>query len=346
MKDLLIVGFGLAGLSIARHAGLKHKSFDILTNQSQLSSMIAGGLLNPVAIKRMKPVWEVQKFMPYAKLYYHRLDSLLDSKTYQNINIKVFIHHAEQENNWYEAIDNPVLSPFLSKTIEDNTSKSLLVEKLGEIKASIVHLNSLLSKAQIFFKQQQSFINQIFDYSMLKIYPDKISYNAKEYSNIVFCEGFGVCQNPYFNNLGIYGNKGDYIIIKSEHLKLDQVVKAKYFLIPLGDDLYKFGATYERESLTHKASASARIQLIKALEKMLDVSYEVVNQVCGIRPTTRDRRPVLGKHIKHNKLYIFNGFGSRGVMISPLLGKHLIDYIFDKKPLQKEVSIDRFYAKL
>ena len=63
MKDILIVGFGLAGLSIARHAGLKGKSFDIISNQSQLSSRIAGGILNPVAVKRMKPVWQVEEFL-------------------------------------------------------------------------------------------------------------------------------------------------------------------------------------------------------------------------------------------------------------------------------------------
>lgn len=345
MKDLLIVGFGLAGLSMTRHAELKNKTFDIISNQSQLSSKIAGGIINPVAVKHMKPVWQVEKYLPFAIEYYKSLNKKYQNKSFQEQIIKVFIHDTEQENNWYEAKDKSRLAPYLSPEIKVNTNKFLQVDKLGEIKAGLVNLNMLLNSAKAYFENQKSWISESFEYSKLIIQANKIIYNDLDYKHIVFCEGFGVIHNPYFNNLGIYGNKGDYLILKSKNLQLKNILKAKYFLIPLGDDLYKFGATYQREPLNHEPSENAKVQMLLALDKMFDAPFKIIDQVCGIRPTTRDRRPVLGTHQYYDNAHILNGFGSRGVIISPLLGKYLIDHIFEQEPLPDEVSIRRIYAQ-
>lgn len=345
MKDLLIVGFGLAGLSMARHAGLKKKTFDIISNQSQLSSRIAGGILNPVVVKRMKPVWQVEEFLPFAIDYYKNLDFKFKLKSFQEQRIKVFVHNIEQENNWYAAKDKSRLAPYLSSEVKVNTNKSIQVEKIGEVKAGLVNLNTLINSAKAYFENRNCWISKTFDYSELNIQPNKLNYNGLNYKHVVFCEGFGVTHNPYFNNLGIYGNKGDYLIIKSKRLKLTHILKAKYFLIPLGDDHYKFGATYQREPLNHKPSENAKALMLDALDKMIDKPYEIVDQICGIRPTTRDRRPVLGKHHNYSNVNILNGFGSRGTMISPLLGKQLIEHIFEQKPLPEDVSIGRIYAR-
>jgi len=345
MKDILIVGFGLAGLSIARHATFKQKTFDIISNQSQMSSKIAGGILNPVVIKRMKPVWQVEKFLPYATNYYKKLDEVFHTNSYQDLNVQVFVHNTEQENNWYAAIDKPRLSPYLSKEVRKNIKNTIQAEKFGEIKAGVVDLKTLLNSAKTYFENQNTWTADTFEYSKLSVSSDKISYNNSNYKHIIFCEGFGVTKNPYFNNLGIYGNKGDYLIFKSKQLQLQDIIKAKYFLIPLGNDLYKFGATYQREPLNHQASESAKSQMLEALDKMINVNYEVVEQICGIRPTTRDRKPILGMHQNYDNIHILNGFGSRGAMVSPLLGKQLLDHIFEEKALPDEVTINRLYAR-
>jgi len=345
MKDLLIVGFGLAGLSVARHAFLKDKSFDVISDQSQLSSHIAGGIINPVAINRMKPVWQIEEFLPHAHKYYKDLDAIHGTQSFQHKIIQVFIHDAKQENNWFEAKDKSRLAPYLSSGITANKNKSITAQKIGEVKAGLVHLNIILNSAQSFYENKDSWISKTFDYSKLLIEANKFHYNGNDYKHIVFCEGFGVTQNPYFNDLGIYGNKGDYLIFKSKQLQINDIVKAKYFLIPLGNDIYKFGATYQREPLNHQPSEAAKSQMLEALDKMIDVPYELVDQLCGIRPTTRDRRPILGSHHRYNRMYILNGFGSRGAMISPLLGKLLVDHIFEQNPIPDEVSINRLYAQ-
>lgn len=346
MKDLCIVGFGLAGFSLARHAELANLSFDIISDSSQLSSRVAGGILNPVAVKPMKPVWNVEYFLNYAKSYYITLGHLFDKQIYQDIPLQVFIHNIEQENNWYEAYDKPRLKFFLNPKLKHDKTLIFKTDKFGMINAGLVNLSLLFSAAREYYTEKANWVQGSFLYNNILFKRECINYNSQDYKHIVFCEGFGVTENPYFKDLGIYGNKGDYLIIKSKELKQENIVKARYFLIPLGGDLYKFGATYQRQPLNHLPSNVAKVQMIEGLNKMINVPYKILDQVCGIRPTTKDRKPILGTHKTHKRLHILNGFGSRGVMTSPLLGKNLLSHIFDGTPLDKEISIQRIYAQI
>ncbi len=344
-KDVLIVGFGLAGLSVARHLELSNYSFDIISDRSQQSSKIAGGIINPVAIKRMKPVWLVEEFLPFANNFYKGLDDLLKIKSFRSRKIKVFIHKTEQENNWYVAKEKMRLNPYLSSKVFNNDDIKLNIDKLGEVNASMVDLSLLFQSATKYYMKLDLWTTQTFNYSELQILNNYISYRNQNYKHIIFCDGFGVLNNPYFNNLGIYGNKGDYLIFKSNELRQDTILKSKYFLIPLGNGLYKFGATYQREPLNHTPSETAKKQMLEALNKMINVNYEIIDQTCGIRPTTRDRRPIVGSHSKHKQLHILNGLGSRGVMMAPKLGQQLCEHILEGKELSPEISTRRFDAQ-
>ena len=343
MKDILIVGFGLAGLSVANHAFKNDLSFDIIDDSSQLSSKIAGGILNPIAIKRMKPVWKLEDFLPYALTYYSSLEKLLSSNFITKKKIEVYLQDNYKENLWFEALDNRRLQSYLSTSIEKCSNTCVNFQNVSHIDAYLLDLSTLFSSSQLFYDKVTNFSHQKLEYTNIHITPNYISHQDTLYKHIVFCEGYGIVHNPLFPFLDIYGNKGDYLIIKSPDLNEVKILKSKYFLIPLGNDMYKFGATYQREPLNHIPSKIASQQLLEALDSLLDCPYEIIDQVCGIRPTVKDRKPILGSHNLYKNIHVLNGFGSRGVMTSPLLGKMLIDYIFNGVDLDKEISINRFY---
>ena len=84
---------------------------------------------------------------------------------------------------------------------------------------------------------------------------------------------------------------------------------------------------------------------MEKLNAFITCDYEVVDQLAGIRPTVTDRRPLVGRHPKHENMFVLNGFGSRGVMIGPWASQRLFDFIEDGKPLHPEIDIARFTAK-
>ncbi|MGY8910456.1 MAG: NAD(P)-binding protein, partial [Flavobacteriales bacterium] len=49
--DYIIVGLGLAGLAFAEQLLKAGKTFLVFENHSQISSLVAGGVYNPVILK-------------------------------------------------------------------------------------------------------------------------------------------------------------------------------------------------------------------------------------------------------------------------------------------------------
>jgi glycine/D-amino acid oxidase-like deaminating enzyme len=81
------------------------------------------------------------------------------------------------------------------------------------------------------------------------------------------------------------------------------------------------------------------------LKEILQVPFKVLDHKVGIRPTVKDRRPLLGMHMEHKRLGIFNGLGTRGVMLAPYFANHLANHIFNGDKLNSVVDILRFNAK-
>ena len=70
--DYLIIGSGLAGISFAETCLTKQKTILVINDTSQNSTTVAGGLYNPVVLKRFTKIWEAEaqlKFQfPFIKI--------------------------------------------------------------------------------------------------------------------------------------------------------------------------------------------------------------------------------------------------------------------------------------
>jgi glycine/D-amino acid oxidase-like deaminating enzyme len=70
---------------------------------------------------------------------------------------------------------------------------------------------------------------------------------------------------------------------------------------------------------------------------------EITGQQAGVRPSTKDRRPILGEHPYHKNMFIFNGLGTKGVSLAPYFVKQLSEFIFLQKDINPEANIERHY---
>jgi glycine/D-amino acid oxidase-like deaminating enzyme len=344
MKDALVIGFGIAGLSVAKHLELKNKTFDIIADDSQQSSKVAGGVLNPVALKRYNLAWKADHLMPEAISFYSNFKTETQAGYFAPTPVFKLFSSIEDQNNWSVASDQPKLDPFLNPTIQSLGLPLHLDFKAGEVlQTHLLHLKPLIEAQTQKYKSSNQFLSERFAYDDLQIDSSHVKYKGISYKSVIFCEGFGVLKNPFFNWLPLYGNKGEYLIFKSEELNANDIIlKSRNFIIPLGYHMYKYGATYSREQLNDSPTDEARADLKAKLSKMIDCEFEVIDQIAGVRPTVRDRKPILGKHPKLDHLFVLNGFGSRGVMAAPQLSRNLIEHIFEGKAIDEEVAISRF----
>lgn len=347
MLDYLVVGLGLAGVSFCEQLEQSGKSYRVVSDTSQTSSVVAGGLYNPVILKRFTLAWNAKEQLDLAIPFYTSLEKKLNVKLNYKLPVLRRFASIEEQNLWFEASDKIGLKDFLSTEIQKNNNHSIdapfgfgKVLHTGRIDTAI-----LISAYESYLISKDAFIPETFDYKALRIETNHVTYKSVEAKQIVFAEGFGMSQNPYFSYLPLTSTKGEYLIIKAPHLKESKALKSAVFLIPWEKDLYRVGATYKWKDTTNLPTEASKTELLQKLDTFLKCDYEVVGQLAGIRPTVTDRRPLVGQHPKHRNLYVLNGFGSRGVMIAPFASQQLYNLIENEIVIHPEMTISRFTKK-
>ena len=351
MVDYIIVGSGLAGIAFSEMALQNNKSIFVINNNSQNSTKIAGGLYNPVILKRFSEVWNAKEQLDLLYTFYANLEKKLKVKLDYKLPLLRKFYSIEEQNNWFAASDKPNLCNFLSTNLI--TTKWDAIHSpfnFGEVLYSgYVDTVLLLESYKSFLIKEKLYLDDTFDYSQLILNSDSIEYKTIKAKNIIFAEGFGMLSNPFFNKLPLDGTKGELLIIKAPNLNLEVIMKSSIFVIPLGNDLYKVGATYNWEDKTNIPTETAKIELIENLKELITCGFEIIEHHAGVRPTVKDRRPLVGTHPNHDRIHLLNGLGTRGVMLAPSMALCLFNHIENQIPLDKNIDIRRiknFFSNL
>lgn len=342
--DYIIVGLGLAGLAFIKELEKNNKTFIVFENDSQNSSMVAGGVYNPVILKRFTPVWEAANQLKIALPFYTELEKKFNKKYNHSLDIYRIFKSIEEQNNWFVAADNQQLSDYMIPKIK-HTKIEGIVSNFGFgklINTGWIDTKSLLNDFRDYLFNKKQLLKEDFNYSDLKIDKNSVSYKTIKSSKVVFCEGFGIKKNPFFNYVPMQEAKGELLIIYAPNLNVEALIKAAVFVLPLGNNYYKVGATFNWKDKTLEPTEAGKNELVEKLNTFINTSYKIVEQLAGIRPTVNDRRPLLGKHPIHSNLAVLNGLGTRGVMIAPTAAKQLYNYLENKIEIDKEYSILRF----
>ena len=344
--DYLIVGCGLAGIAFSHMLEKHGKSFIVVDDSSQQSSTVAGGLYNPVVLKRFTPVWKSEEQLNIALPVYEELEDKLQVKLDYKTPVYRLFNSVAEQNNWFQATDHPELSKYLYPHISylknsaiDSSFGYGLVHETGRVDTA-----QLIRSYRAYLKQKDMFLEVSFKPEDLNLNVAGCEFGDILASRVIFCEGFGLKHNPYFNYLPLNGTKGELITIHAPELQIEFVLKSSVFLIPLGDDIYRVGSTYEWEDKTNTITNKGKEELLTKLDGFLKCDYKVIDQVAGIRRTVKDRRPLVGQHGQHKQLFVLNGLGTRGVMIAPYVAEQLFHHIEYQTPLNKEIDIRRFEA--
>ncbi|MCB0400084.1 MAG: FAD-dependent oxidoreductase [Winogradskyella sp.] len=342
--DYIIVGCGLASIAFCEQLRANDKSYVVFDDSSQQSSIVAAGLYNPVILKRFSEVWKAKEQLDIALPVYKKIEEDLNIKIDYKLRLLRRFSSIEEQNLWFNASDKPKLEPYLSTQLVNNNNNAIDAPfGFGEVlHAGRLDTEKLISAYKDFLNQNQSLIKDSFIHQKLQVESTLIRYEDIEAKQIVFAEGFGVKKNPYFNHIPLNGTKGEVLIVKAPELKINHGVKSSVFIIPLENDLYAVGATYNWTDKSNQPTEEGKQELISKLKTFLKCEFEVVQHLAGIRPTVKDRRPLVGRHPGYHNLFVLNGLGTRGVMIAPYVAEKLYHFIENNEPLDSEIDVNRF----
>jgi glycine/D-amino acid oxidase-like deaminating enzyme len=342
--DCLIIGHGLAGSLFAHECIGRNKRVLVVSTENQYkSSTVAPGMYNPLVLKRYTLAWKSPELLKNISNYYSELESHLESTFHLPLSIKRRFFNQKEVELWYEKSDHIALEDFMSPSIEKNTNPHIDAEfGYGKVKKTgRIDTKKLLESSKSYLQKGESFLNEQFEYDKL-VFETYWRYKDIIADNIIFCEGYQLQSNPYFNQLPLMGTKGELLTIHSEELNLEDCIKSGIFIMPLGNNEYRVGATFNWDQKDSIPTKEGEEELVKKLKTFIKVPFTIVSHEAGIRPTVKDRRPLLGKHSDKENLYILNGMGTRGVMLAPKAAEMMAEFIFENKELDPEWDIKRF----
>jgi len=336
-KDYIIVGGGLAGMLIAWEMHQRDLSFMVYADDAPASSNVAAGTWNPVTFRRMIPTWRSQEMIDAMLSVYPAVEKELGVDLLSMIKVEKILANEQESEFWKEMALTDESKDFLEPELHALNIKG--EEKLAGIvkQTGRLDLPVYVSKLQAYFESKGLLIREKFNHNSIDL--NNLS------SKIIFAEGTYCEQNPYFSWLPFKSVKGDVLTIKSSDLNVDKIRKKNVFILPLGDDTYKIGATYDWKDKSWRPSEKGKAEILEKFEKISDCTYEIIGHEAGIRPATHDRRPFIGQHPKHENLLIFNGLGSKGVFLGPLLALEFCDFLIGKGEIHPEVSVKRCFKK-
>ena len=370
-KDYIIVGQGIAGSLLAAALVAAGKTVLVIDNaHSESSSMVAAGDVNPITGQRFVKTWKFEALREAMIPMYSTIAGTAGNTIvgtivetiaetivptmYNERRILRVLHNAKAHNDWqartaWEAWQGNIGD---EKTVDKAAFEAQFkgVFGIAEIlQGGKVEIQKVLNTIKNNLTKSDSLITEKFDFDSIYIDKKYINYILSDKTQIcangiIFCEGWQAIRNPYFNYLPFQVSKGESLVVRlpKTYSFGHYTVKNDVTISHLYDDLYWIGATNSFEFVTSKPTENARAELIKRLENALNLPFEVVEHRAGIRPTVKDRRPLVGQHPQYKNLYIFNGLGTKGASLAPYLVNCMMAFLDKNTPLEADIDIARY----
>ena len=306
--DFIIVGQGIAGTSFAFELLQRNKSFIIVDKyRNNSSSRVALGIYNPLVLKWLTKVWNIEEKLSYFSLFYHSLSSFLKIKIDYNIGLYKFLDTIYHQNSWTTKSISSGRSQYMSQEFYKLDNPMLRNNKpYGLVKnAGRIDIKLLLDLFRKYCVDNNQLISEQFNYSDIKIKKDTINFKEIQSDQIIFCEGNRLNENPYFNYLNLKPTKGEVLTIYSKQLKLNKIIHLGGLLVPLGNHYYSVGSTYDWIDINnYSPTTEGKENLISILNKIITCEYTIIDHTASLRPSTIDRRALIGSHKQYKNMYI------------------------------------------
>jgi glycine oxidase len=340
--DYLIVGQGLAGSCLALQLLKRKKSILVYdTSDPNSATRVAAGLFNPITGKVMGKTWKADVLFPFLETFYREAEQVTQAKFFHPMPLYRPFTTIEEQNEWMGRsadrdfipyIENLFTQPFKPEQVH-NALGGLMLKHCGYI-----HTGNLLSAVRNLLIARDSWRSEKFHEQEMTLSDGLVTYQSIIARKLIYCNGVDLLNSRYFSWLPLRLLKGETLTIQSP-ATVHTIFNRGVYMVP---DIWTIGATYSKTDREPKATNEGRNELEVKLNELIAFPYSITAQNWGFRPTTPDRRPMLGYHPEFRQLAVFNGLGTKGVSLAPYFSEILTDWMENGKPVPYEVDLNRF----
>jgi len=341
--DYAILGQGIAGTTLAwqlRFAG--HQVLVIDRGATNTASTIAAGLLTPITGQRLAANWRWSEAWPAAVGFYQRIERETHSRFFQTGPMVRLFANVE-ERTAYEQRADTLLNGLVEDADPPGNSEWFATIHGSFAMAPAGRLDGpgyLEASRKVFDHDGAHRIADLdiatdIDATGPKVRFPRLGATAQK---VIFCQGYTKVPNPFFPDLQFRGAKGEILTLRIPGLEEHRVVHRGIWLMPMGDDLFRAGSTYDREHLDDEPTSVGRAEILGKLDEFLKLPYEVIEHKAAVRPVIFAGRPVIAQNKRDPRFGLFNGLGSKGALLAPYFAKQYAEYLCGRGKLDPEVD--------
>ena len=306
--EVTITGFGLAGACLA--LVLQDRGFFVRVMEDGRggSTVVAAGLVNPLAGKNFEPGWRWADFWPTAERFYDQLQPGL----FQALPIERLM---TSEKDWKK---------YRSK-------EEQLVPWQSEVRKSSVVFQGggWLDTRRFLAAAKARFLEKGGDWRSSAL-------NEGDAGVEVDCRGAVGLRDIDAWSGPQRCAKGEILTLRAPELTPDRIRTGRGWILPIGGGLFRAGATYDWDGLDRGPTPEGRAQVCEMVEAFAPGPFEVVAHHAGVRPIVRRSQPVLCE--KAEGEWVFNGLGSKGVIYAPRTAIALADHLEGQGSLDPDLE--------
>ena len=314
------------------------------------SSRVGAGIINPITGQRIVKSWRVDALLAPALAVYREMEAALGVALMRSMRVRRFFDDERERRIFAEKRARGELAPYVT---------------MGEAGAELAAAGSA-ADADGFWIERAAHVDtaglitamraRLVAAGRLREERVEIASVRSRYDVVILCAGVfadgGAAPGwneaaEAFGFAGLRPAKGETLTVEtsSGELASDVILNAGHWLLPLGSGRARIGATFEPGVVDLAPTAAARAALEKSAARFLPGGFTVVAQESGLRMTSRDKHPVVGRSPVDPRLGIFNGLGSKGALLAPGLARQWVTHLTEAVPFDPAVEVGRF-AKL
>ncbi|MBI3511758.1 MAG: FAD-dependent oxidoreductase [Bacteroidetes bacterium] len=344
--DYIIVGQGICGSVLALILMKRGRSV-VVIDQPELSSSskIAAGVFNPFNFRQMMNNWRAHEMHAAVKEIYSYAENSSGKKILTERRLLKIFTSADERKLWERACiekqnlfaDENIIDEKISEKINAPFGIGL-VQGAGNVDCGM-----LLYVVNEKLKTENNLLEEKFEEEKVMFGNDDVVYdNRIAAKKIILCNGHFISQSKWFRGIPFKQSKGQLLHVHIPGFSTDDIFSRGCSLLPLGNELFILGSTFDNDAVNETSTENAIEELISKAKKFISAEIKVVSRYAGIRPAMQDRRPVIGIHTEISQLGILNGMGSKAVFLAPWLSEQLVLQMEEGKELPVEVSVGRF----
>ncbi|HWA10377.1 MAG TPA: FAD-dependent oxidoreductase [Opitutaceae bacterium] len=325
MASIAVVGQGLAGTLLAwqlERSGADFRVFD--SGHGAAASRVAAGIVNPVTGQRLARTWRFEELAPPAREIYREIGRALGIPLWHDRRVRRRFRNGAERALWATRQARGELVPFAGAADGDG----FWIEG-----AAHVDVAALLTATRDRWRRAGRLVEG----------PADIARLQERHELVILCTGAALRAEPWFVRLPWAVAKGEMLVLDAAGLAPEVILNCGHWLLPLGGDRAKVGATYApgRDDLVPEPAARAELE--RSAAALLERNFSVRAHEVGLRLGLPDKRPVAGRCPGAPGLAVLGGLGSKGVLLAPWLARQWLDHLSAGTPFDPAVDVARFW---